>query len=123
MPKASAILEGKADVSMCLPYLMERAQSFSDTIIRNTPNGIIVLNHALEVQQINKAACTIMNIDCEADVLGRQVVCILDPEPFIDVVANHRNIYDRRLYLAEYNRMHRKNTPAKPYESTHRSAG
>ena len=102
--KAAAILEGKADVSMCLPYLMERAQSFSDTIISNTPNGIIVLNDALEIQQINRAACGIMNIENPADVLNKQAVYIIDPGPFIDVANNHRNIYERRMYLAEYKR-------------------
>lgn len=102
--KAIAILAGKADASMCLPYLMERAQSFSDTIISNTPNGVIVLNEFLKVQQINNAACSIMNIKDQQDVLGRQVVCILDPTPFLDVINSHKNIYDRGMYLAEYDR-------------------
>ena len=53
--KAVAILQGKADLTMCLPYLKEKAESFSDNIINNTPNGIMVLSEDLEVQQINKA--------------------------------------------------------------------
>ena len=55
--KAEAVVRGKADVSMCLPFLKEKAESFSDTIFSNTPNGIIVLNEVLLVQQINKSAC------------------------------------------------------------------
>lgn len=30
--KAAAILQGKAEVSMCLPFLKEKAESFSDTL-------------------------------------------------------------------------------------------
>ena len=60
--KAIAIYQGKAEISMCLPYLKEKAESFSDTIVRNTPNALIVLNEKLEVQQINKAALSLMNI-------------------------------------------------------------
>ena len=60
--KAVAVYQGKADLSMCLPFLKDKAESFSDHIIRNTPNGIIVLNEELEVQQINDAARKIMNI-------------------------------------------------------------
>ena len=52
--KAVAVLNGKADMNMCLPFLKEKAESFSDTIINNTPNGIVVLNDSLEIQQINK---------------------------------------------------------------------
>ena len=59
--KAVAILHGKAEISMCLPYLKEKAENFSDTIARNTPNGLIVLNKKLEVQQINRAAQRILN--------------------------------------------------------------
>lgn len=47
---------------MCLPYLKEKAESFSDNIVNNSPNGIIVLNDKLEVQKINPAAMKIMNI-------------------------------------------------------------
>lgn len=54
--KAVAIYQGKAEISMCLPYLKDKAETFSDNIVRNTPNGIIVLNEKLEVQQINKVA-------------------------------------------------------------------
>ena len=59
---------------MCLPFLKEKAESFSDTIINNTPNGIIVLNKELEIQQINKAAQRIMNIKNASDVMGEPVV-------------------------------------------------
>jgi uncharacterized Fe-S cluster-containing protein len=102
--KAAAVIEGKAELSMCLPYLSEKAQSFSETIINNTPNGIIVLNDALEIQQINNAACEMFDIkDCK-DVLSRNVVCILEPYPFVDAVEGGKNIYDERVYLAEYNK-------------------
>ena len=102
--KAIAILQGKADVSMCLPFLKDKAENFSDTIIRNTPNGILVLNDDLEVQQINKAALKIMNIQHASDVLGEQVVRILDPSDFMEVKKTCRGIREKRVYLAEYNK-------------------
>ena len=100
--KAIAIFQGKASISMCLPYLKERAESFSDTIIRNTPNGLIVLNEKLEVQQINKAAQKILNIRFVSDVMGDQVVRIYDPADFLEVLEKKTNIRDKRVYLAEY---------------------
>ena len=81
--KAVAIYQGKAEISMCLPYLKEKAESFSDTIVKNTPNGLIVVNDLLEVQQINLAALKIMNLRSASDVMGTQIVRILDPMPFI----------------------------------------
>lgn len=100
--KAIAICQGKAEISMCLPYLKDKAESFSDTIVKNTPNGLIVLNENLEVQQINNAARKIMNIRAASDVLGEPVIRILDPSVFIQVRNSGRNIRDQRTYLAEY---------------------
>ena len=100
--KAIAIIQGKAEISMCLPFLKDKAESFSDTIVKNTPNGLIVLNENLEVQQINNAARKIMNIRAASDVLGEPVVRILDPTVFVQVRNSGRSIRDQRTYLAEY---------------------
>lgn len=102
--KAIAIYQGKAEVSMCLPYLKDKAESFSDHIVKNTPNGLIVLNEDLEVQQINKAARRIMNIRSASDILGEQVIRILDPKVFIDTKNSGRGIKDKKMFLAEYDR-------------------
>ena len=102
--KAVAIAQGKADMTMCMPFLKDKAESFSDTIINNTPNGILVLNEKLEVQQINRAALKIINVKRASDVMGEQVICILDPKVFLDVRDGDRNIRDKRVYLAEYKR-------------------
>lgn len=102
--KAIAIYQGKAEASMCLPFLMDKAESFSDTIVENTPNGLIVLNEKLEVQQINSAARKIMNIRSASDVLGEQVVRILNPRAFLSVLNSGQGIYNQREYLAEYKR-------------------
>ena len=101
--KAIAICQGKAEISMCLPFLKDKAESFSDTIVNNTPYGIIALNEDLEVQQINLAARKIMNIRSESDVLGESVVRILDPAIFLQVKKTGRSESDR-VFLAEYNR-------------------
>ena len=102
--KAIAIIQGKAESSMCLPFLKDKAESFSDTIVNSSPNGLIVLNDQLEVQQINKAAREIMNIRYASDVLGTQVIRILDPTPFMKVRDTGREIHNERVYLAEYKR-------------------
>ena len=102
--KAIAIIQGKAEISMCLPYLKDKAESFSDTIVNNSPNGMIVLNENLEVQQINNSARRMMNIRSASDVLGDHVIRILDPVAFANVMRTGRDVHDERAYLAEYGR-------------------
>lgn len=100
--KAIAICQGKAEISMCLPYLKDKAENFSDTITRNTPNGLVVLNDKLEVQQINKAALKIINLRNASDILGDNVIRILDTKDYLDVLNTGKPIRDKRVYLAEY---------------------
>lgn len=102
--KAVAVYFGKANLTMCLPYLIEKAESFSDIIIKNTLNGIMVLSENLEIQQINAAARKILNVGRVQDVMGEPVVRLLDPLPYIQVLNDGRNVHDKRIYLAEYDK-------------------
>ncbi len=100
--KAIAVCQGKAEISMCLPYLKDKAESFPDNIVRNTPNGLIGLNQKLGVPQLTTAPLNMLNIRTASDVLGDQVVRILDPGDFLEVLSTGRNVADKRVYLAEY---------------------
>jgi len=102
--KAIAVCQGKAEISMCLPFLKDKAESFSDTIVRNTPNGLIVLNENMEVQQINEAARKLMNIRYASDILGEQVTRIMDPSVFMSVYNTGKKVQNKRVYMADYER-------------------
>ncbi len=100
--KAEAVCLGKAEISMCLPFLKDKAENFSDNIFSNTPNGLLVVNEKLEIQQINPAALKIINLKNASDVLGDQVNTVLDSKLFEEVLRTRRNIRDRKVYIAEY---------------------
>ena len=102
--KAIAVFQGKADLSMCTPFLRDKAETFSNNILKNSPNGIVVLNEALEVQQINPAAMKMLNIKSASDIIGDNVVRILDPGDFIQVRRTERSLRNKRIFLAEYKR-------------------
>jgi iron only hydrogenase large subunit-like protein/uncharacterized Fe-S cluster-containing protein len=102
--KAIAVYQGKADLTMCLPYLKEKAENFSDNIIYNTPNGILVLNEELEIQQINRAAKQIFNITNKREILGSPVIRILNPAPYLDIMSSGRNAQTTLHYLTDYHK-------------------
>ena len=89
---------------MCTPFLRDKAETFSDNILRNSPNGIIILNDELEVQQINPAALKILNIRSASDIVGDNVVRVLDTTDFMEVRRTGRSVRDKRIFLAEYKR-------------------
>ena len=100
--KAIAILEGKAKIEMCLPFLKEKAESFSDTIINNTPTAIIVMDEDLVVQQINPSALKMFGLRSAKDILHEHVVRILSPEPYINIVNAALHTMHQRHFLPDY---------------------
>lgn len=102
--KAIAIIEGKAVKEMCLPYLMEKAESFSDNIVSNTPNGLMVLNESLNIELINKAMLRIIGLEESRDVIGKNITTIMDPEDFVSCLDGMDTIKGKKEYLSEYNK-------------------
>ena len=100
--KAAAVIRGTAEQSMCLPYMMKKAEGFSDTVVTNSPNGILVLNDDLEVQKLNPEACRLLRVRNEKDVLGDQIVRLMDPEAFRRVRTKRKALENERTYLTEY---------------------
>ena len=102
--KAVAVCLGKADYTMCLPHIMDQTERFSNSILDNTPNGILVINEEYEVQRVNYAALKMLHINYESDVLGEPVVNIMDPTPFFEVLENGGRVRGVTDYYAEFDK-------------------
>ena len=100
--KAIAVIQGKAELSMCLPYMMKKAEGFSDTVVTNSPNGILVLNDDLEVQKINPVACRLLHVRSAKDVLGDNVSHLMDPAIFRRARESVKHLTKEQKYLTEY---------------------
>lgn len=100
--KAIAIIQGKAEISMCLPYMLSQMENLSDSVVANFPDAILVLNDELEIQKINPKAKKILRIRDENDVMGEHIGRLLDPEPFEMVMLKKKNLMYEQMYLAEY---------------------
>ena len=60
--KAWAVINGYAEVEMCVPYMREKAESMGNVIIEHSPNGIIVCNGDLKITEINRRAQSMLGI-------------------------------------------------------------
>ena len=99
--KAASTISGKTDEAMCMPYLMDRAQSFSDIIVTNSLSGVIVLSESLLIQEFNPSAISILGISNEKTLIGESIAALLDPEPFIEVLEECKNKQDLMVYLKQ----------------------
>ena len=101
--KAIAEYAGRAELTMCVPYMIKKAETYSEKIINVSPEGIITVGKDLKVQQINAAACRIFGIKDTADIVGYPVSRIMDEYDFVKLMGMEETQYTDRVYLAEYN--------------------
>ncbi|MCR4606662.1 MAG: 4Fe-4S binding protein [Oscillospiraceae bacterium] len=102
--KAIAICQGKADISMCLPYLRDKAETLTSKLSNIVPTALLLLNEELEIQQVNKAALALFNLRYESDLMGEHIVQVMNPKDFMTVLSAEKEIISKPVYLAEYDR-------------------
>lgn len=84
--KAIAVCQGKADVTMCLPYLRERAENMSSTVIANSPNGILTLDRDMNVVDINPKAEKLFGVT-KSEIIGQMIPALYGETIFDDVLS------------------------------------
>jgi len=101
--KAIAIIQGKAVMEMCLPSLLEKAESFSDTIVSNMPLGIMVLDEELNIQLMNRAMTNILGVKDPKFLFHKSVTSILEPTEFYTALSGE-TVLRKKIYLSEYSK-------------------
>jgi len=99
--KAVAVYNQKADLNMCLPYMRERAESFSNIVINATPNAIVVLDQNLNIQDLNYSAEKLIGKSIE-DIKGNHIYTIMFCDDFQLVSEAKQDIVNKKFYYEEF---------------------
>ncbi len=79
--KAAAVIDGMAELDMCMPYMRSRAESLANLVLQSTANAIIVVDKELVIQDFNPAAER-MFVRQASKVIGLPVGQIIPDEDF-----------------------------------------
>ena len=90
--QAVAVVQGMAEVEMCIPYMRRLAEQRSDRIMETSPNGIIVLDYDLNILNFNPAFARMFRVN-EA-CCGSNISHIMDPEAFTRVKSGEIEVAD-----------------------------
>lgn len=97
--KAIAVWQGKAELEMCLHYMKERAESFSDQVFESSPNGIIAVDDQFVIRQINKEALNMLSIPDDVEAVGSDFGEYYDILELLNVMETGENIINMRGHL------------------------
>ena len=99
--KARAVLFGKAEIDMCMPYIRKRAENYGGKIIDSVPSGILAIDMSLNISQANPAACDIFGVDATS-LVGQPIGTILDENDFVNLLASDEDTLMTSIYLPDY---------------------
>ena len=96
--KAWAVFNGYADIDICLPYMRQRAESFSVEVIQNSPEGIVVLDPDMNILEINRRGRELLGID-DPNAKGRPAIDYFNPIDFCNAFAQKKNIELKKEFV------------------------
>ncbi|MFV0341738.1 MAG: [Fe-Fe] hydrogenase large subunit C-terminal domain-containing protein [Anaerocolumna sp.] len=94
--KAIAVYQGKAELTMCIPYMHEKAQSMSNIILDTTPNSILLVDADMKVVEANKAAKKYFQIPRDHNK-ELYLYELMDHSDFLEVLSTHNSILSKKV--------------------------
>ncbi len=99
--KAKAVLAGKAEISMCVPFMRERQESYSNKIINVMPGILVTVDYQLKVIHMNQAGKDLFDPLHKRTLIGRQVSDLMDDYTLVNMIAFDKNKSHDQIYLEE----------------------
>ncbi|SHM08739.1 Iron only hydrogenase large subunit, C-terminal domain [Anaerosporobacter mobilis DSM 15930] len=94
--KAIAVYQGKAELTMCIPYMHEKAQSMANIVLDTTPNIIIVVDVDMKIVEFSGAATRYFRVT-RTEALNKYLYEFIDHTDFEEVMLTHNNIYGKKV--------------------------
>jgi len=99
--KARAVLEGMAEISMCFPYINNKAERLSNHVFERSPNAIFVIDNNLNVLEFNPVCEKVFDISAE-DIIGYPISKIFDDSIFEKARDTKEDIIVQKVNCEKY---------------------
>lgn len=99
--KAIAVYQNRAELTMCMPYMKERAESLSNCVLTETPNITLIVDKDLNIIEFNTAAEKAFKIT-RHEALQKCIYEIMDSSDFQYVFDEKQSIPDKKVHFKEY---------------------
>ena len=99
--KAIAIIQNKAEVAMCIPYMRAKQESYSNKVFNAMPGLLVTVDYNLKIIQMNEAASKLFNMPKRRRLIGKPVSEIMDDYSLASILAFERNLMQDEIYLED----------------------
>lgn len=100
--KAQALIDGMAEINMCIHYVRNKAEGISNMVFETSPNAIFTLDEDLLVKDFNPASESLFKIKYE-EIKDKPICMLIDDSSFYKVKETNVNIIGNKAYYPNYN--------------------
>ena len=96
--KATAVFQGKAELSMCMPYALNQAESMSNVVMDVTPNMIFVIGSDLKILDCNKKAQELLGVGRE-EAVQRYIFEFIETQDIEETLRTKEPVIHKKIRL------------------------
>lgn len=98
--KAIAVYRGKAEIGMCLPHAVARAESMSNVVLDSTPNLILIVDRDMRIRECNNIAQKFFGVS-RAEALDSYIFEFIETGDIEEVLDSKEPILHRKVDLPQ----------------------
>lgn len=99
--KAVAVFQKKAELNMCIPFMYEKSESFSNLVMETSPNMVLLVNADMKILEYSAVGLKYFG-KSRAEALKMYLYELIDPSDFQWVFDTHQNIHGKKVDYPEY---------------------
>ena len=99
--KAIAVFQKKAELNMCIPFMHDKAESFSNLVMETSPNVVLIVNEDMKILEYSAVGEKYFG-KTRKEALDMYLYEFIDPTDFQWVFDTHQNIHGKKVTYTEY---------------------
>ncbi len=96
--KAIAVFQGKAELSMCMPYALTQAESMSNVVMDVTPNMIFVIGNDMRILDCNRKGQELLGVGHE-EAVQRYIFEFIEADDIETALLTREPVYHKKIRL------------------------
>lgn len=96
--KAVAVFQGKAEVTMCMPYALTRAESMSNVVMDMTPNMIFIIGNDMRILDCNKKGQELLGVGHD-EAVQRYIFEFIEAEDIETALITREPVFHKKIRL------------------------
>lgn len=96
--KAAAVFQGKAELSMCMPYALTKAESMSNVVLDATPNMIFVVGNDMKILDCNRKGQELLGVGHD-EAVQRYIFEFIETEDIEEALLTRESVLNKKVKL------------------------